>query len=84
MSMEKGIIGFFTIIDFDAIASMCEKSPSYFLFRKDNNQWMCIIFIPDASKVSEKLVYAATTAPLKSNLDYQFEEFNASSSIVFL
>jgi len=67
--------------DFDVMSTLCEKSPSYFLFRKDDNSWMCIIFIPDCSKVAEKLVYAATTAPLKANLDYQFEEFNASSPI---
>lgn len=71
-------------IDFDQLSTLCDKSPSYFLFRKDDNNWMVIIFIPDASKVSEKLVYAATTSPLKNNLGYQFEEFSATSPIVSL
>ena len=41
------------------------------------------MFVPDAAKVAEKLVYAATAVPLKVNLDYEFETFQASGPVVY-
>ena len=58
--------------DFNTLMALVNPSEaSYILFRKDDNpqgSWLFIVFIPDKAKVSDKLVYAASTLGLKKAL----------------
>jgi len=55
--------------DFAAIkAALDDKMPAYVLFRVDDVKFCCMCYIPNASPVRSKMVYAASKAALKSGL----------------
>ena len=63
--------------DFNTLMALVNPSePSYILFRKSDTSstenWLFITFIPDKSKVSDKLVYAASILHLKKSLGVDF------------
>lgn len=63
--------------DFNTLMALVSPSePSYILFRKSDTEssgnWLFITFIPDKSKVSDKLVYAASILHLKKSLGVNF------------
>lgn len=63
--------------DFNTLMALVNPSePSYILFRKSDtsstDNWLFITFIPDKSKVSDKLVYAASILHLKKTLGVDF------------
>ncbi|KAH3762490.1 actin depolymerizing protein [Pelomyxa schiedti] len=75
--------------DFNALRELVSETEAcYILFRKSDSQWFFISFVPDRAPIADKLVYAATTSPLKHNLggsfidDFRFDkiaEFNWTS-----
>ena len=63
--------------DFNTLMALVNPSePSYILFRKSDtsssDNWLFITFIPDKSKVSDKLVYAASILHLKKTLGVEY------------
>ena len=45
-----------------------EKSPSYICFKLDTPGWLFVAYVPDFSKVRDKMLYASTRTPLKKCL----------------
>ena len=50
------------------MAVVSPSEPCYILFRLDDKGWLLVVFIPDKSRVTDKLVYAATAPTLRRML----------------
>jgi len=68
---EKGHSGKSWEQDLDLVTGVLEiDQPSYILFNKspENNEWILFCYVPDKSKVKDKMLYASSRAALKQQL----------------
>ncbi|KAH3756409.1 hypothetical protein Pelo_11751 [Pelomyxa schiedti] len=55
--------------DFNKLSGVVSgTAPCYVLFKKTSTSWIFVLYVPEGARTQEKLVYAATVAPLKSQL----------------
>eukprot|EP00727_Mastigamoeba_balamuthi_P002514 m51a1_g1226 hypothetical protein (448) ;mRNA; f:514345-516078 len=55
--------------DFGSLMAVVAPSePCYVVFRLDDKGWLLVVFIPDKARVTDKLVYAATSPTLRREL----------------
>jgi twinfilin-like protein len=74
------LLPFFLLIDFPEFQKFLDESqPSFLLVRLDTKSsageynWLFIAYVPDNSKVRDKMLYASSRASLTKDLgDYRF------------
>mmetsp|Transcript_131765 Transcript_131765/g.196340 ORF Transcript_131765/g.196340 Transcript_131765/m.196340 type:complete len:362 (-) Transcript_131765:55-1140(-) len=68
--------------DWATIASNANNRAGYILVQVETNKWITITFVPQGTKIRDKMIYAATKATLLNHLGYQhfIDELHANDN----
>jgi len=68
--------------DWNTIAQKADNRAGYILVQTEPRKWLTITFVPQGTKIRDKMVYAATKATLLNHLGYQFfyDELHANDN----